>query len=121
MTTIEKGFTKASDLSSAITHAAKKVVRRMEHGNPIPGKIESIAQIDWLETVPLGRGGYLQLSRNGDVVLVTRAVPSEYIKKENIFDAFANHASKVPNNQLVDAVTIVDRKIGEVLARPSQI
>ena len=117
MTSVEGVVTKASDLSSAITHAAEKAAARIASGKPIPGKIESIVQVKWAEIVQKGKSGYLKISRNGDVVMVTKGAPEKHINKGNIFDKFIKAAPDLKGHQLVDAVTVVERDSGSVLAR----
>jgi hypothetical protein len=117
MTSVEGVVTKASELSSAITHAAEKAAARIAKGQPIPGKIESVVQVKWAEIVQKGKSGYLKISRNGDVVMVTKGVPEKHIGKGNIFDKFVEKAPDLKGHELVDAVTVVERDTGSVLAR----
>lgn len=116
MTSLTEPVTEASDFSPALKHAASKVTRRNAKNNAVPGKIEAVLEATVPSTAQRG-GGVLQIARNGDVVLVTRGVPPMHLPKGNLFEKFATHASKVPNNELVDMVTIVDRSTGDVLGR----
>lgn len=117
MTSVDDPVENASHLSSAISHAADKVSRRKAAGKPIPGKIESIVEIDLAQTVRKGSSGELHISRSGDIVQVTPTIPPKLLPKGNIFAEFAKNASKIKNHQLVDVVTVVDRKTGAVLGR----
>jgi hypothetical protein len=117
MTSIDDSVENASHLSSSISHAAEKVKDRIKAGSPVPGKIESIVEIDLPHAVSKGAAGDLQISRTGDVVQVTRTAPPKHIAKGNIFDEFAKNSAKIKDNQLVDAVTVVSRETGAVLGR----
>ncbi len=40
-----------------------------------------------------------------------------HISQGNLFEKFAAHAPNVPNSELIDMVTIVDKATGDVLGR----
>ncbi len=55
MTSVDEPVEAAKELSSAIEHAAEKAARRKSAGRPIPGRIESISEIDLARTVSKGQ------------------------------------------------------------------
>jgi hypothetical protein len=116
MTTVDAVVTQSSQLSDSVRHAAVKAAKRRAMGQPIQGEIEAIVQIRLGDTVT-AKGGALEIANSGDITLVTKTVPPKRIPKGNLFEEFAKNAGKLNDNQLVDAVTVVDKNTGAIIAR----
>jgi hypothetical protein len=117
MTTVDDVVTSGGQLSQGLRHAVEKAAKRQAIGKPIPGALEAITQIRLGKTVSAGKAGIIEIAENGDLTLITKAVPPRHIPKGNIFEEFAQNAGKIKDNQLIDAVTIVDQDTGAIIAR----
>jgi hypothetical protein len=106
-----------NDMRAGVRHAAEKVASRDAAGTPIPGKREATIQITLAKVWKRKGTERIEISSNGDRVLVTAGMPPERVSMVNIFDEFADKIGNGPNSALLDRVHVVDATSGQLLAQ----
>lgn len=104
-------------MGSGVTHAAEKIATRGVSGHPIPGKHEVTIRVSLSKGWNRGASGRIEISPNGDRVLITARTPPSRIAMSNIFDEFAEKIGRSPKSNLLDRVNIVDASSGALLAQ----
>jgi uncharacterized protein DUF4157 len=101
-----------ADLSTAVKHGIGKVRSRVADKAPIPGEHHLTIYAE-ISKPTMTKKGTRVIDADGNRVLHTKN--GLQIKEGNLFANMAEHISTVPDNHLLDLVTVVDRHTGRVV------
>lgn len=87
VSTVDEAVWKAADMTKGVSHAAVKAAEREAKGMPIPGQGDAMIYISLAKTKERGAQGVIEISANGDRVLLTRNTPPKPVPMDNIKSA----------------------------------
>jgi hypothetical protein len=109
VTTVGRPIRGDADISDALEHGTKKVDSRAGDGAPIPGE-HHLAIYGELGPPVSDKSGRQVIEPNGDRMLYTKG--GQIVKQGNLFEKIIQRLNKTGASQLLDHVTIIDRKTG---------
>jgi len=113
ITTIAIPLMNDADLSPALEHGIDKIRGRITDKAPIPGE-HHLTIYSELSKPTTTKKGTQVIGLDGSRVLHTKN--GLKIDQGNLFEHMAAHITSYPDNQLLDQVTIVDRRTDKVIA-----
>jgi hypothetical protein len=115
VTTIDAPVSREPQITPGIRHASDKAAERIASGNPIPGDLEVNIRMQ-VDVGVTPQGGVMREVLPDGTVNLRRPDTGAIVRTSNIFDDFADHLATIQDNALLNRVTLVELRTGNVLA-----